>query len=104
MKNIEQFRFWCQKILPLVYDDSLSYYEVLCKLTAKMNEIINAINNNDWEKIVIEEINKYFNSIMIDAMYDKHSRTITLSRRKEIVVKDGVHIYTPDNSTMNIKE
>lgn len=27
------FRFWCQKVLPLVYDESLSYYEVLCKLT-----------------------------------------------------------------------
>lgn len=27
------FKFWCQKALPLVYDDSLSYYEVLCKLT-----------------------------------------------------------------------
>ena len=24
--------FWCQKVLPLVYDDSLSYYEFLCKL------------------------------------------------------------------------
>lgn len=103
METIEQFRFWCQKILPIVYDDSLSYYETLCKLVAKMNEIINAINHNDWEKIVIEEINKYFNSIMIDAMYDKPSRTITFAR-KEIVVKDGLHIYTADNSTMDIKE
>lgn len=31
------FRFWCQKALPLVYDDSLSYYEVLCKLTKYVN-------------------------------------------------------------------
>lgn len=27
------FRYWCQKVLPLVYDESLSYYEVLCQLT-----------------------------------------------------------------------
>lgn len=27
----------CQKILPVVYDDSLSYYEVLCKLTQRIN-------------------------------------------------------------------
>lgn len=31
------FKFWCQKALPLVYDDSLSYYEVLCKLTKYVN-------------------------------------------------------------------
>lgn len=28
------------KILPLVYDESLSYYEVLCKVVEKINEII----------------------------------------------------------------
>lgn len=36
----KDFRFWCQKVLPLVYDDSLSYYEVLCKLTDYINNII----------------------------------------------------------------
>ena len=34
------FRFWCQKALPLVYDDSLSYYEVLCKVVNYMNEMV----------------------------------------------------------------
>ena len=43
--DIGQLRFWCQKILPLVYDDSLSYYETLCKLTATLNEVIETINN-----------------------------------------------------------
>lgn len=33
---------YCQHVLPLVYDDSLSYYEVLCKITSKINEIIEA--------------------------------------------------------------
>ena len=28
----EKFNFWSNKVLPLVYDDSLSYYEVICKL------------------------------------------------------------------------
>jgi len=34
------FRFWCQKALPLVYDDSLSYYEVLCKMAEYMNNFM----------------------------------------------------------------
>ena len=35
--NMKPFRFWCQRALPLVYDDSLSYYEVLCKVVDQMN-------------------------------------------------------------------
>lgn len=30
----------CQKVLPLVYDDSLSYYEVICKLNCIMRDFI----------------------------------------------------------------
>lgn len=37
-KNLRPFRFWCQKVMPLVYDDSLSYYEVLCKLVDYLNK------------------------------------------------------------------
>lgn len=39
-KDIGQFRFWCQKVLPLVYDDSLSYYELLCKVVNYLNDVI----------------------------------------------------------------
>lgn len=41
---IDKLKYWCNKILPLVYDDSLSYYEVLCKTSAKLNEVINSTN------------------------------------------------------------
>ena len=36
--DLQPFRFWCQKVLPLVYDESLSYYEVLCKLVDYLNK------------------------------------------------------------------
>lgn len=36
--DLRPFRFWCQKVLPLVYDDSLSYYEVLCKVVDYLNK------------------------------------------------------------------
>ena len=51
-KKLERFRFWCQKVLPLVYDDSLSYYEVLCKVVDYINQLI----END--KFIQEEIDK----------------------------------------------
>ena len=38
--TMKPFRFWCQKVLPLVYDDSLSYYELLCKVVEYINSLI----------------------------------------------------------------
>lgn len=43
-------RFWMQRILPLVYDDSLSYLEALAKMREKLNEVIEYYNNYpEWE-------------------------------------------------------
>lgn len=73
-------RCCCQKVLPTSYDDSLSYYENLCKLTEKMNEIIDAINNS-FETLVREEIHKYF----INTVYDGDTETLVLTlKEKEI--------------------
>ena len=47
--NLENFRFWCFKVLPLVYDDELSYYEVICKCVDYINNLIEndkAISND----------------------------------------------------------
>ena len=40
MCELKTFRFWCQKVLPLVYDNSLSYYETLCKIVDYINDLI----------------------------------------------------------------
>lgn len=44
--NQKYLRFWCQKILPAVYDDSLSYYELLNKVVHYLNETIKIVNQN----------------------------------------------------------
>ena len=46
------FKFWCYKVLPLVYDDSLSYYEILCKMVTYINNLI------ETDKLQNDEINK----------------------------------------------
>ena len=40
----EPIKYWCFKVLPLVYDESLSYYEQLCKMRLKLNEMITEMN------------------------------------------------------------
>lgn len=54
--SITTLKVWCQKVLPLVYDDSLSYYELLCKVVAKVNEVVESMN--DLNKNSIQLINE----------------------------------------------
>lgn len=43
-KPLTPFRYWCQKVLPLVYDDSLSYYELLCKVVDYLNKTMEDVD------------------------------------------------------------
>lgn len=45
MVELKPFRFWVQNVLPVVYDDSLSYYELLGKVVDYINKLIE--NNNE---------------------------------------------------------
>lgn len=51
------FNFWCNKIIPLAYDDSLSYYEVLAKTTDYLN---NMLNDEKMLAINVEELAQCF--------------------------------------------
>lgn len=55
--NLKSFRMWCQKVLPLVYDDSLSYYEVLCKVVTYLNNVIEGTN------VVIDDVEELKNDL-----------------------------------------
>lgn len=48
-EKFQKLVFWCQKVLPLVYDNSLSYYEVLCKIADSINYIIDYLNDIDLD-------------------------------------------------------
>ena len=53
MYNFGKFRFWCQKVLPLVYDNSLSYYELLCKVVDYLNKTMEDVDhmNTDMDTL-----------------------------------------------------
>lgn len=40
LNGYHPFRFWCYNILPLIFDDSLSQYEIICKLYDQMNKVV----------------------------------------------------------------
>lgn len=70
--NEGRFRFWCQKVLPLIYDDSLSYYELLAKVVVYLNNVIEDIGK--IPDYVAEEISKVVNTYV-----DTADELITLS-------------------------
>lgn len=55
---IKNLNYWVQQTLPLVYDDSLTFYELVNKVVSKLNEVIDSQNMLEeyWE-----EFNKTFN-------------------------------------------
>ena len=69
----------CNPILPLEYDNSLSYMETLCKLVKKVNELDNLVNG-DITLILEQYIDSKFDDLMINAVYDKKTETIILSK------------------------
>lgn len=62
--DVETLRYWTLKVLPLVYDDSLSYMEVQGKIVKKLNELIE--NNNQLPDYIRELIKTYISSGEID--------------------------------------
>lgn len=78
-KSLGQFRFWCQKVLPLVYDDSISYYELLGKVVNYLNETISNMElvGEDMAKVytAFEQlqgyVNTYFDNLDVQNEIDK---------------------------------
>lgn len=69
--GVENFRFWCQKTLPLVYDDSLSYYELLCKLAKFVADATADISTLDNAYLLLQDyVNHYFDSLDIQSEID----------------------------------
>ena len=80
----KNFIFWCQKAIPLVFDNSLSYYECLCKLLKYVNslttdvaeiarlqqELQNYVENYFTNLDVQEEINNKLDEMVEDGTFD----------------------------------
>ena len=63
--HFPDFAFWMQKTQPLVYDDALSYYEVLCRIASMLNQLIGQVNDlTDAQKKFIKDATKLLNQII----------------------------------------
>ena len=86
--TITNFRFWCQKMLPAVYDDSLSYYEVLCKLTNYLNEVINSTNAMTEDVTSLYEAYNMLQGFVND-YFDNLSVQTEINNKLDTMASDG---------------
>lgn len=101
MSKYKHFCFWCLKVLPLVYDESLSYYEVLCKVVDYINHMIDDIKMVDEE---MEAFRKEFDEIKeklenMDTEYIEKWLQENLARMIFVEINNEGYIvyYIPDS-------
>jgi hypothetical protein len=85
MIDMPYFSFWCYKVLPLVYDNSLSYYEILCKVVTYINELIEQDKIFGYELTnLLKELEKVkewinnFDTSFIEELIKKYIATMIL--------------------------
>lgn len=95
MNKINKINVCCQKVLPLVYDESLSYYEVLCKVIQKLNELIK-INNN-----IRDEVHSDYLAVLEGARVATEAvASVTTMRDEVLTLKQATEQYAHDVVTV----
>lgn len=98
---MKTFKFWCQKVLPLVYDNSLSYYEVLCKVVDYINnlieqdkEIIKDVEQLQKEMIEVKQWIATFDTSFVEKIIADYIATMVFFG----ITDEGYFVaYIPDN-------
>ena len=110
------FRYWCQTVLPLVYDDSLSYYELLNKVVYYLNNVISDIANvecntekllNAFEQLQ-NYVNDYFNNLDLQEEINKKLDEMSVDGTLAELINDEIfssiqnQITTLNNGVTNL--
>lgn len=79
MKTVEPiYMGYCNKVLPLVYDDSLSYTEQVSKLVYKVNEVIASMENMEEE--ILAQANAYTDNAIAQTFEEVDARIAQLDQ------------------------
>ena len=117
--ELRPFRYWCQKVLPLVYDDSLSYMELLCKVVDYLNKTMHDVDTLNTDVVQLHTayiqlqkyVNTYFENLDIQPEIDKKLDEMAESGALLNIVKPSVidevnnwlskHITNPTNPVID---
>lgn len=82
--SIMPIQFYLQKTLPAVFDDSLTYYEAVAKLVAKVNEIVSYVEEieqreNEYTDAQINNLKNQIDETIaqLNSDYESFSKTVS---------------------------
>lgn len=86
--TVGPFRYFCQRVLPAVYGDELSYYELLCKVVDYLNktlENVNDINGN------VQELDAYVKQLKnyVDDYFTNLDVQTAINNKLDDMAKSG---------------
>ena len=97
--DISRFKYLAHKVMPLVFDETLSYYEFLCKVIAKLNEVIDnenlqndtleqfSVDMDNWEEAAIQRYNEF--TAEVDLAIEQFEQSVTESQESfEEAIRD----------------
>ena len=76
---LNKMSFYCQPILPLVYDESMSYYETLCKVVGQLNTTGDTVNK--------------LNEGLTGEIADRQAADVALDERLKVVEEADKRIH-----------
>lgn len=86
--TLTPFRFFCQRVLPAVYSDEISYYELLCKVADYLNKTMSNVNDlNDDMKALKEYIDQLYE--WVDHYFDNLDVQYEINKKLDMMVADG---------------
>lgn len=105
------FRYWCQKVLPAVYDDSLSYYELLCKVAAHLNDLVELTNTQSdaitelqtlVENFLEMDVDPYIEELVDKWFQDNQPQIVNRITTLENEVNDLTPLKNKSSNNLNI--
>lgn len=87
-KSLKPFVFWAQATLPTVFDDSLSYYESVSKLTKMINTLL---ENVDTSEKNIERLAQAYDELQgyVNAYFDNLDVQNEINNKLDSLAQDG---------------
>ena len=81
--------------MPAVLDDSLSYYECLCKISAKLNETITSQNNLiDAQQTLQKYVDEYFTNLDVQNEINNKLDQMAESGELESIIEQYLQFNT----------
>lgn len=84
------------RVIPTIYDDSLSYYEALCKMGGAIEEMQNILDGG-----IVDYIKENLGELIYQATYNKDRECIIFGF-ETIQTGEDVHYYRANDKTLYI--